>query len=177
MDPNATLAQIREGLRLVLDESEESQYVDTGDCLDLANAVRALDEWLSRGGFRPDAWATPATPKRHPAPEQHEHSLLWVCTDCILQLVNADTAGCPEEKVPTLWSKVDPLPPGSLLTPGMLTSEHEDSCPVFYGGITGAEFQCDCDRIEFSTRPCDGCGEDLGGSRFAATLWTRKQVA
>jgi hypothetical protein len=46
MDPNATLAQIRE-------------LIAAGTKVDLEQAAElmtALDEWLSRGGFLPDAW-------------------------------------------------------------------------------------------------------------------------
>lgn len=42
MDPNAVLAEIRAYVK-----DDESP---------LAEAVIALDEWMSRGGFLPDAW-------------------------------------------------------------------------------------------------------------------------
>lgn len=54
MDPNAALAEIRRLLTVVLDDSEEARYVDTGDCLNLAEQVRYLIDWLSAGGFAPD---------------------------------------------------------------------------------------------------------------------------
>ncbi len=47
MDPNAALAEIR---RLV---AEDPERVDP-----LTEQVAALDEWLSNGGFPPDAWLT-----------------------------------------------------------------------------------------------------------------------
>lgn len=57
MDPNAALAAIR---RLVT----ESDVVDLDDrellasmLEDLANRVQGLDDWLTGGGFLPDAWA------------------------------------------------------------------------------------------------------------------------
>ncbi len=59
MDPNATLAEIR---RLIDD-------LDNGRCspsqarrarADVADLFRALDEWITRGGFLPTAWQRPA---------------------------------------------------------------------------------------------------------------------
>jgi len=51
MDPNATLAELR---RLV------EEYWDEGESAGLshrfADCVDALDSWVSRGGFLPDAW-------------------------------------------------------------------------------------------------------------------------
>ncbi len=52
MDPNTTLARLRE-LAAAADDVEEAA--------ELAEAFHALDEWLSRGGFLPADWA------RHPA--------------------------------------------------------------------------------------------------------------
>jgi hypothetical protein len=45
MDPNATLAAIRELLAS-----------DTPDVIELAELMEALDMWLSRGGFLPTDW-------------------------------------------------------------------------------------------------------------------------
>ena len=49
MDVNATLARIRE-----LTASTDPDHL--GDLVELAELVRALDEWISKGGFLPDAW-------------------------------------------------------------------------------------------------------------------------
>ena len=64
MDPNAALANLREAIRVWdaaspddTDPSTESSYA-----ADAIEAARDLDEWLSKGGFLPEAWA--------PAPEQ-----------------------------------------------------------------------------------------------------------
>jgi hypothetical protein len=65
MDPNATLAEIRQ---LVQRIELESKYGDewegkTRKVADmasrLAELIKALDEWLSKGGFRPSAWQQP----------------------------------------------------------------------------------------------------------------------
>lgn len=56
MDPNATLARIRElAAQLEIDSSDP--YVVE----ELAEQFTALDEWLSKGGFKPSAWVTPIT--------------------------------------------------------------------------------------------------------------------
>lgn len=50
MDPNATLAEIRE---LIETENtlKDGQYTD-----DIIERFEALDEWLSKGGFLPADW-------------------------------------------------------------------------------------------------------------------------
>lgn len=60
MDPNETLRLLREAL---LDEDAEM----TAEC------AQTLDEWLSKGGFLPDAWtyggaARPMVTTNVPAP-------------------------------------------------------------------------------------------------------------
>lgn len=50
MDPNANLARIRE----LLNNSGDST---SDDVEELEMLVRSMDEWLSRGGFLPAAWA------------------------------------------------------------------------------------------------------------------------
>jgi hypothetical protein len=55
MDPNAALAEIRKELGQVREAIEgDGDLVDSASCL--VDAVEALDEWLSKGGFQPDAW-------------------------------------------------------------------------------------------------------------------------
>ncbi|OMC55387.1 hypothetical protein A5747_13420 [Mycobacterium sp. IS-836] len=51
MDPNATLEMIREQLKAFYAE-RDAEF----DAIALADMVAALDDWLSRGGFLPDAW-------------------------------------------------------------------------------------------------------------------------
>jgi len=54
MDPDANLREQRELTERMLDP--DSQYVDSGDALRLAELVEALHEWLSKGGFMPQEW-------------------------------------------------------------------------------------------------------------------------
>jgi hypothetical protein len=54
MDPNATLAEIREITSL----HQQGEIADALDSFDrLAELTFALDEWISKGGFLPAAWA------------------------------------------------------------------------------------------------------------------------
>jgi hypothetical protein len=53
MDPNATLTRIRQLQAKILDENPES--LDNLAC-ELAELVRALDEWLLKGGDFPRDW-------------------------------------------------------------------------------------------------------------------------
>lgn len=50
MDPNKTLAAIRE---ILYEESEATQEEDLQNLCDL---MESLDEWLSNGGFLPADW-------------------------------------------------------------------------------------------------------------------------
>lgn len=50
MDPDATLAEIRE----LLADAERVGWVKDGDRL--AELISALDTWIINGGFLPTAW-------------------------------------------------------------------------------------------------------------------------
>lgn len=95
MDPNATLADILEALRAIDAENSEyehdsdagdirspSQVADHYDTIDelcdgLADRVQALHDWLSGGGFLPDAWNA----NRAPAATATEYGTRYVDTD------------------------------------------------------------------------------------------------
>jgi len=49
MDPNATLADIRQAINTLNDHEDR-------DVAALVSAVDALDSWLSGGGFLPNDW-------------------------------------------------------------------------------------------------------------------------
>ena len=49
MDPNATLKEIREIIKLHNDSNAP-------DLSRLVELIEALDEWISNGGFRPEGW-------------------------------------------------------------------------------------------------------------------------
>ena len=53
MDPNATLTTIR---KLVAQFEYGGEGLEPDDIIDLTEAVDALDKWLSKGGFPPEAW-------------------------------------------------------------------------------------------------------------------------
>jgi hypothetical protein len=53
MDPNVTLAEMRTIARL----SAEGRLADPIDSLErMGELIIALDEWITGGGFLPDAW-------------------------------------------------------------------------------------------------------------------------
>jgi hypothetical protein len=56
MDPNETLRDIRANLRLA--ESAPSLAVANQHREMAMESFQALDEWLSKGGFKPQAWDT-----------------------------------------------------------------------------------------------------------------------
>lgn len=56
MDPNATLANLRD-LANAIAAQGDTDYVDKADLADeMAYIFQALDEWITKGGFRPAAW-------------------------------------------------------------------------------------------------------------------------
>lgn len=64
MDPNETLKQIREVLGLI---DTENDPVRIGYAYDaLVELVRALDEWLTSGGFPPRDWVIDAKKLKMP---------------------------------------------------------------------------------------------------------------
>lgn len=57
MDPNANLAEqrrLQKKIDEVMPSDDDTAYVE--DLVSLAVLVEAMDEWLSSGGFLPDAW-------------------------------------------------------------------------------------------------------------------------
>ena len=57
MDPNEALKRIRATVARLqeTDDAGDNDY-DPQDVSELYQHVQALDEWITRGGFLPDAW-------------------------------------------------------------------------------------------------------------------------
>lgn len=55
MDPDATLEQIRALVRAVLSDTYDGDKAIT-KLLDLAEDFQSLDDWLTRGGYKPSPW-------------------------------------------------------------------------------------------------------------------------
>lgn len=58
MDPNATLAKLRHAIESFEDQSDPILAEIAAQ--EMFEAAQDLDEWLSKGGFLPDAWVTKA---------------------------------------------------------------------------------------------------------------------
>lgn len=56
MDPNETLRMARTAAAAITSAIDNEEDVQFGNVERLAEAFEALDEWLSKGGFVPDAW-------------------------------------------------------------------------------------------------------------------------
>lgn len=56
MDPNEVLRLIRESVA-ELRNSDDDNTLDGSQVGQLVDAIEALDEWLTKGGFLPSAWA------------------------------------------------------------------------------------------------------------------------
>ena len=83
--------------------------------------------------------------------------VMWVCQCCMLCHANGECCDGGHDREP-----LNRIEPGESVTMGLASEEHSEYC-------TGDE--CDCERIEFSTYPCEGCGTSLHGDRYAFTLW------
>lgn len=57
MDPNANLARMRELADRLVRNGDKRTAIARHDGLELAEHVQAMDEWLVKGGFLPQAWA------------------------------------------------------------------------------------------------------------------------
>lgn len=57
MDPNETLKRLREAAEWQLNQDGTQTRMEIIDNADnMAEAFQALDQWLSKGEFRPTAW-------------------------------------------------------------------------------------------------------------------------
>jgi len=56
MDPNATVKEAVELAKQITEAIDNDRQVDSADADRLAQLVIALDTWLRKGGFLPDAW-------------------------------------------------------------------------------------------------------------------------
>lgn len=58
MDPDVALARIRESIIRI---NRSPQFVHHDDAMLVVEYFEALDEWLCKGGFLPEAWQTEKT--------------------------------------------------------------------------------------------------------------------
>lgn len=61
MDPDKTLEGIRDLTKTIVKDYEDTEGngVDQDDAASLASHCETLDEWMTKGGFSPKAWAAP----------------------------------------------------------------------------------------------------------------------
>lgn len=92
---------------------------------------------------------------------------LWVCECCMLEHANGEC--CPDDShggdgvAP--WSGFDFA--RFAVWAGLSRDEHEDGCDP--------DDECGCERREFSSSSCDGCGSRLHGARFAFGMTRERQ--
>lgn len=57
MDPNATLTELLDRARAVMEcESETGDGEEMADLYEMSSLVLHLDEWITKGGFLPQRW-------------------------------------------------------------------------------------------------------------------------
>lgn len=80
MDPNATLAEARQAVadvRAHQDDETDDTVCSALDAIRVAEAFEALDEWLSKGGFLPEAWAGSRPEQIPPMDDQKHDGFSW----------------------------------------------------------------------------------------------------
>lgn len=97
---------------------------------------------------------------------------IWICTDCLTAQANGEY---DPDRPADLPEPLSAIGEAYSVTLGLLAVEHHAECPVRLTGDHNAA-ECDCERIEFSTWPCDGCGDSHHGSRYAASLWLERHI-
>lgn len=96
--------------------------------------------------------------------------LIWVCQCCMLCHANGECCA-DDEHGGDSREPLSEIQPGYSVTAGLLEEEHNENCTP-----ADRDEGCDCDRIEFSTSRCEGCGSFLAGQRYALTLWRDEVV-
>ena len=91
--------------------------------------------------------------------------VLWVCIDCMIARENGELPPDRPADLPEVWS----LLLSTEVTAGMAWARHAKGCPN--RAADGYVTDCDCERDDFSTHPCDGCGDTHHGERHAYTWW------
>lgn len=97
MDPNAALARIREEVAALdmLSSATTPEGIEAAasHAFDLAEHVRALDGWLSRGGFPPEEWREgPDAPSDDPYCAEHGQRFdpNEGCAECVALALDGD---------------------------------------------------------------------------------------
>jgi hypothetical protein len=109
-------------------------------------------------------------------PNYRDYYTLDLCTCCFVALVNGEPCQCPEDDETChpegLMGKLE----GEEITPGSFASQHESSCLMHLldSADVPGDYECECERSDFSTSQCDGCGTYLAGAREKATGWLRR---
>jgi hypothetical protein len=99
-----------------------------------------------------------------------EHATGHICVDCLMLLANGDwPCDMSESELAEYRQAIESHPNYSLeMTLGHLCDSPDSNC--WHAGKP-CEDDCDCERDDFSTMPCDMCGSYLAGSREDVTIW------
>ncbi len=97
---------------------------------------------------------------------------IHVCQCCMLMHANGEC--CADDSHG--GDGIEPLSdisPDDGLAMGMGSDEHAEGClqrTLGWDGIP-SDYECECERNNFSTSRCEGCGSYLHGSRYAMTVF------
>jgi hypothetical protein len=98
---------------------------------------------------------------------------LWVCVNCIMHHANGECGDCHNSDGHEGGEPLNRVDYRNS-TAGMPSSEHDEQCLRFLmGSDAPGDYECDCERITFSTSTCQGCGSEFHGERHAMTEWSK----
>ena len=109
------------------------------------------------------------------------YGTIWVCGDCLHHHANGECGSCHNDNHDA--EPLGSIEDGFTVAMGMGWDDHDMDCLRFviwdlnngYPDMNWPEvpddYECDCERIEFSHSWCDGCASFLYGERHAMTLF------
>ena len=99
---------------------------------------------------------------------------ITLCACCMLCVANGECCETHAETPAPYLLASDPTVENVSL--GILFSEHtcgKDAEEIEALFKSGADYDCGCERDDFSSRPCGMCGETLAGERYFGKVWHR----
>ena len=102
----------------------------------------------------------------------HENTFSgWCCQDCLFLIADGESPLEMDQIEVDKWlAEIDFHTQGQS-SPATLGHFHTDEAGCWHPDEECPDEDCDCERRNFVTTPCDHCGSSLAGSRDAVTFW------
>lgn len=105
-----------------------------------------------------------------------DHYTLDLCGCCYMALVNGEPCDCADDTEQHPNGLMGNCGADEEITPGVFASQHGKDCLTYLldSADVPGDYECECERDDFSSVPCGGCGTYLAGEREKATGWIRR---